>query len=777
MPATQKIDHLQLTDVLKIFSGQHFEPYHTVYSLEPLEQKIHNTIDESCELTRESFGVLINQYKGLISKPVEEYQHRKEFRAFVKMLIPGMRLSGMLSYITKPFGTEPIFMTDSLMEILHNDSFYLNTEFKEEEFIRSAKLKSRVCLLKECYGLDSLQTHLFRIHITDNDTNLSRFFQVRINNDYVQVEFKNGKPELDREELNHLMENLLDDKLWNVYFPKDSLSFKGFSTYTWEDVTELETINRLSLYAKTTNFESDLEKCFSEMNTMVRDYFQNDKIDFGSTNFSEKDTGVVGRESFSLSGIAPTYLQQNWEKDSFSGNIHNIIADQEIVVIHDLRIYKDREYEGSMLKNGYECVVLAPLFFDDKLEVLLEFGCKNKLFFDHHMLEKIEVVCNELSAAYKVSIDFFKNRLAAVIQEEFTAIHPSVQWRFEQVVSRQLNNSNHIQPQEFEPIVFDNLTPLYGQADIISSSKKRNDAIQHDLLSNLKAVKKLLTKWKSKANLFILDDYLIKVNDAIDKVETNFSSSDESVFIHLLTEEIHPYIKSIVNRYDLDRKAYNHYIDLLDAELNIIYHERKKFEESVSTLNATISEFIDKEDNQMQQVLPHYFEKYKTDGVEYNMYVGKSILKDGKFCDFDIKEFKIWQLVNMCQVVRLVDEVSPTLSLPLETAQLIFVYNSPLSIRFRVDEKKFDVDGTYNIRYEILKKRIDKAYIKGTRKRLTTNGKIAIVYLSDEDRAEYQIYLNYLLRQGYITDEIEDLELDRMQGIEGLKALRITVKK
>ena len=50
-----------------------------------------------------------------------------------------------------------------------------------------------------------------------------------------------------------------------------------------------------------------------------------------------------------------------------------------------------------------------------------------------------------------------------------------------------------------------------------------------------------------------------------------------------------------------------------------------------------------------------------------------------------------------------------------------------------MDEKKFDVDGTYNTRYEIVKQRVDKAYIKGTKERTTQKGKICIVYYQKED--------------------------------------------
>ena len=68
-----------------------------------------------------------------------------------------------------------------------------------------------------------------------------------------------------------------------------------------------------------------------------------------------------------------------------------------------------------------------------------------------------------------------------------------------------------------------------------------------------------------------------------------------------------------------------------------------------------------------------------------------------------------------------------------------------------------------------MKKRIDKAYIKGTRERLTQSGKVAIVWLQERDRREYLEYLQYLVYKGYITEEIETVDLENMQGVEGLK--------
>ena len=84
------------------------------------------------------------------------------------------------------------------------------------------------------------------------------------------------------------------------------------------------------------------------------------------------------------------------------------------------------------------------------------------------------------------------------------------------------------------------------------------------------------------------------------------------------------------------------------------------------------------------------------------------------------------------------------LHMPLETAHLILVQSTPLSIRYRPAEKQFDVEGTDNIRYEILKKRIDKAVIMGTAERLTQPGRIAIIYSQPREASEYREYLAYL---------------------------------
>jgi hypothetical protein len=84
-------------------------------------------------------------------------------------------------------------------------------------------------------------------------------------------------------------------------------------------------------------------------------------------------------------------------------------------------------------------------------------------------------------------------------------------------------------------------------------------------------------------------------------------------------------------------------------------------------------------------------------------------------------------------------------------------------------------DGAYDIRYAIVKKRIDKALINGTTERITQPGTIAIVYSQASEGQEYRRYIDYLQSLGYLKPGIEDHELEELQGVHGLRALRVTV--
>ena len=185
--------------------------------------------------------------------------------------------------------------------------------------------------------------------------------------------------------------------------------------------------------------------------------------------------------------------------------------------------------------------------------------------------------------------------------------------------------------------------------------------------------------------------------------------------------------------------------------------------------------FIDKEQAEAQKVFPHYFERYVTDGVEFNVYIGQSIAPRRKFDALYLRNMKMWQLSVLAKAARITNRLAEGIEHPLRTTQLILAHSIPISISFRNAERKFDVDGAYNIRYEIVKKRIDKVCIKDTMERLTQPGKIAIVYSQPKEAAEYKEYIEFLQNKKLLKAGIEEFELEELQGVVGLKALRVDV--
>ena len=129
----------------------------------------------------------------------------------------------------------------------------------------------------------------------------------------------------------------------------------------------------------------------------------------------------------------------------------------------------------------------------------------------------------------------------------------------------------------------------------------------------------------------------------------------------------------------------------------------------------------------------------------------------------------------MVSIVKMTRDIKAQLPHSLTTTQLIFVHNHPIDISFRTDERKFDVEGAYNIRYEMVKKRIDKVHVIGSGERLTQPEKIAIIYFNRRDIEDYLGFIHYLQEKKQLCPELEQLELEELQGISGLKAIRVTV--
>jgi hypothetical protein len=362
-----------------------------------------------------------------------------------------------------------------------------------------------------------------------------------------------------------------------------------------------------------------------------------------------------------------------------------------------------------------------------------------------------------------------------VIKEQFTAVQEAVEWRFTKAALNYLTKKDKTEQKKMEPIIFGQVYPLYGAVDIRNSSTERNNAIQLDLLEQLQMAADIINKAQQFANFPLFEELQFRIEKFIDSVSKVLFAEEETSVHEFLTVEvvgIMTHLKPIIPQLE---KEIEEYLKLIESPVRMLYHHRRQYEESITRINTELAMLIDKEQKIAQSIYPHYFERFVTDGLDYNIYVGQSITPRIPFNEFYLKNIKIWQLTTLVKAARLSHTLEGELSLPLKTTQLILAHSIPISISFKTAERKFDVDGAYNMRYEIIKKRIDKVRIKESNERLTQPGTIAIVYSQNKEAQEYLSYIEFLQSKGLLQKGVEKHDLEELQGISGLKGLRVTV--
>jgi len=643
-------------------------------------------------------------------------------------------------------------------------------------------LNAGVQILNKFYGCDiKLDKPLLVTVPEDENPDLNKVFKVDLNTQFSEVKLKGNLPELSKLEIRHLLDNLYDTELWLQNLPPENFEFQGFSVVRLVDVTIEEMLSSI----KYDLLKKDAVTCgtsFESIQNKLRSIFKLPLMKMGLSYFDPQNNivsnyGAQDWKSFLLSEIDRLEQDNKVSCDCFEGSIYSrAYESKRPIIVENLEEYQPKtDIERQLIKKGIKNIVIAPLLVDGEVAGMLELGTPFPSKLNSANAGQLENVLPMFTAAVRRVIGEMQTEVRAIIQEECTAIHPSVEWKFLEEGYNILQNKMNGQKSDFGNIVFKDVYPLYGMSDIRNSSGERNMAIQKDLYQNLVEAKELIKTIIEHKKMPILDELKFQIENQLNNVSTGLESGDESSIVDFIKYEVQPAVNHFKDHDEDIKPIITKYEDKLDANLGIIYNERRKFEESLTHINETISSYLDRVEEQAQDIFPHYFEKYKTDGVEYNIYVGQSLVKDKKFDILYLRNMRLWQLITMSEIAISVRKLKEELPKKLDIAQLILVHGDPLSIKFRQEEKHFDVDGAYNIRYEIVKKRIDKAHIKNTDERLTQPGKISIVYTQQKEAEEYKRYIEYLQKIGYLTEEIEQFELEELQGAQGLKALRVEV--
>ncbi len=606
-----------------------------------------------------------------------------------------------------------------------------------------------------------------------------RHYRVLYNADFIKVEKNEGTNEITEEDVAELLDNFDNVEIWKEKFPPNSYTCNGFVLANMYDATTDVSLsnfkaNLLQKTATDNNFAVQFE-------TIVRAIFNGPDLRVGYSIYDE-DEKMLESPPKMLNVVS--YLLNGEEAGACNSTLcsysfHKLFEERKAYIISDVDRYLEKYPKNvlykKMQKQKIGSAIITPIMTDDTVHGLLEIVSPNAQELNSINANKLEEIMAFLADSVKRSKELKENEMELLIQEECTSIHRSVHWKFKQEAKRVVKKKFKGEETAFREIVFDDVYPLFGQIDIKGSSVARNIATTNDLLLQLKHVKKIINKINKVEPLLIYDQISFRIDQYQKDLEDNLQVDSERRILNFFRNEIVPLYDHVSAKNPELKKLIDEYYELLDDDKGFIYKHRKNYDESVMMINKSMAAILDRKQEDAQAMYPHYYERFKTDGVEHNLYIGESITKEESFNMIYLYNLRLWQLQVMCEMENSFYQLKEELLTPVDVSSMILAFNSSLSLRFRMDEKRFDVDGTYNARYEVVKKRVDKANIKGTNERVTQPGKITIIYSQKSDEIEYLKYVEFLQSKKQLGSEVELLELEDLQGVTGLKAIRVNV--
>ncbi|WP_157492933.1 GAF domain-containing protein [Echinicola pacifica] len=634
-------------------------------------------------------------------------------------------------------------------------------------------------IFKKFYDID-IKAHNSLVYRFIDAEGIEKYYYSEINTDFIDIELIGDLPSKSFiQSVCPATEPCLNEfERWQELIPLDNFLFKGFSLVYLKDFTSTEAVSELNNellkeYDVTSPLFLDL------ISSSIKSLLGTAKVMVGIAALQKFDDEYLITERRASNSLLINQLAKNNDPGTYQ-RIVELLGQVSVPVFMNYeeliqRLEEDHLSFQWIAEMGVKELIIVPLYYDQNLVGVLEICSTEEHALAAGMLEVLKPIQQPLAMTMQKERKNFEHQVQHIIRKNYTAIQPVIEWKFNEVAVKKLMDQENGQETSLAPVVFDGIYPLYAAVDIRNSSSTRIEAIQQDLRMHLGLARTILGQAHALSPLPVLEKMDFRIGQMLDAIQLILVPEDEAAINHFILEELNPLFRHLKKSQPSLQATIAEYFAQMDPGAQMMYKHRQAFEDSLEAINVALGQHIDKAQIEAQRMFPHYFEKYKTDGIDYNIYIGQSLVKDREFDQIYLENLRLWQLTVLCECAFISQSLKHKLPVPLETTQLLLAHSNPLSISFRMDERQFDVEGAYNIRYEILKKRIDKALIKGSNERLTQPGSISVIYSHPLEAKEYLDYIHYLQTKGMLGDKVEHLDLEDLQGVNGLKAIRVKI--
>ncbi|MEI8025693.1 MAG: hypothetical protein WCI18_05015 [Pseudomonadota bacterium] len=682
-------------------------------------------------------------------------------------------VAAIIPFVPVGFLASSQFMNTFLSK--ENHSFRGRPYGKGDNF-SEFRLSAHALIFENIFGLSSRNAQFREMlyEVDDPATGLSSVHVFRMNRKFVDVVPHAGFVLPSGEALANVWSRFRDGEDVSDVFPLAKFSFEGISVARTIDVTVRETLSRM----KETIIDKESvtsRKQFHELESGFQKILHEPSLCMSLVYvFDGRYFRVCSRMSPQGDRILETELDFT-EADEKDGPYAAAVCSSKAVILSDLTESPfHSKAVDQMIEKGVKGLHVSPLILQGSCIGFIELFSMYPVNFaqwNHDALAEVQML---VALALHRAISETNSELDRIIKQNCTSVHPCVEWVFKRAAFDYYQSVRREEETEMPLIEFHNIFPLFGSSDIRGSSLLRKKSIAADLGAQMRHACNIFHQALGLADAPWIASLAHTLERHIQTIGLDISAGQEISMLEFIRKECEPALSAVAKIVPSLEKETTEYFESVQNTHRSLYSARARYERSVRALNTALTSEIDVRNSRAQKVFPHIFERHATDGVEHSIYIGDEISEARGFSShFHLRNIRLWQLITMAESAAIAHRLRPTLEVDLELAHLIVVQNVPITLKFFFDEKRFDVDGAYNTRYEIIKKRLDKSHVKGTGERLTQTGSLAIVFSQEAERIEYLEYLSHLTELGMFENVIEELEVDDLQGVTGLQALRV----
>lgn len=711
-----------------------------------------------------------SKHGGMTVDNLESYEGVFEM---VHALQDGLRLEEKGRWgLGYPIPQQAFYGTTEFYAFLESAAQLISEDKKEKLSLTSAQQLLYRVILERFYDIPAVTEEL--VYRWEQD-GVEHYYELGVDFSFVEIQPKGKLPVIDLATLRDKDEYALEDvaSIFQILDP-NNFTFSGFTILTFQEKTadyvseSLHTmIANLSQY-KQEQFFGELHRILSTIG--------------GSAEISSSLLPVLelnGYPIFSYEYTRDSILFRELQKRSASGQMDpltTVFLEKPYPVLYGIEKSLDTEdplFRGLIQREGLASYTCIPLKHRDSLVGFVELYSTMPGRLDKKAMLAWQTFIPLLTQLAAEIVSVFKSSLERIILSNFTALNPAVEWRFNEVAAAQLaaNIREDDQPS-MEKVRFEKVYPIYGAIDVKGSTQLRNDIYKNNNLSKIDRLQHFLDS-------ILPDDkggLILELRGRAEMMRNSLEAKGFEKYMLDVWAFLHEELFELLESIKIENPVHKYAVDtFVKQQKSAGSRHTDVFEASLQQLNSLIKREVQQFNTIVQAVFPSYFELFRSDGVEYDMYVGQSITPTKKFEPIYLREVRKQQIISMARIGRYAAQIGPSLAVPMEVTLLIFVHSSTIDISFRVDERRFDVEGGYNIRYQMVKKRIDKVRIKESKERLVRPGTLAIVFQGDTAEQEITDLLTEVAAMGKIKPHFEFCTLEEVQGVSELRAVRADI--